>query len=70
MPVTVNGKEYKLREDFKRAQVVVYVDNQPVFSSGEYRFSAEYLKRQAGLTGDQMKEVYSDYRNDYDRRSP
>ena len=66
MTVKKDGKSYQLREDFKRAQVVVLIDGKPVYSSGEYRNAAEHLKHQHGLSDSELRTVYQDYRNNYD----
>lgn len=67
MTVKKDGKTYKLREDFQRAQVVVLVNDQAVFRSGEYRTAAEHLKHQHGLSDGELATVYRDYKNDFDR---
>jgi predicted GTPase len=59
--------DLKLRENFQRGVVVLFVDDVPVKSDREYRGIATYVQRTYRLTDDALMELYQDYREDYDR---
>jgi hypothetical protein len=59
--------DLKLRENFDRGVVVLFVDDVPVKSDSEYRGIATYVQRTYRLSDDALMELYRDYRDDYDR---
>jgi predicted GTPase len=59
--------DLKLRENFQRGVVVLFVDDVPVKSDREYRGIATYVQRTYRLTDDALMELYQDYREAYDR---
>lgn len=54
----------KFREDFVRAQVVIYSDDQVVWRHKEYRGAAIWAQRAYNLTDAQMLDIYQDYKED------
>ncbi|QDJ96272.1 hypothetical protein Xoosp13_85 [Xanthomonas phage Xoo-sp13] len=59
-------KNIKFRENWSNGKVDVYLDDRVVYSSREYKFAAEYVMRNHGVTESQMHEIYTDYKEDYD----
>jgi hypothetical protein len=64
---TPRQADLKLRENFDRGVVVLFVDDVPVKSDSEYRGIATYVQRTYRLSDDALMELYRDYRDDYDR---
>ena len=67
--IQVAGKpkqvDIKLREVW--GQVNLLIDRQAVKGFPEYRLTAEYAKRNYGLSDDQMTALYQDYKDDCDK---
>ena len=62
----VGSKDIKFRESVPVGRVNVIVNGAVVFPSSEYRISSEYAKRRYFLMDETMKDLYRDYKDDYD----
>ena len=58
----------KFRENFERGEVWVYVDDSPVFRSGEFLLAMKWAQQAYNLTEAQEQAIRVDYKNDYDNR--
>lgn len=59
-------KKIKLRESRPVGRVIVYCDNQQVYSNSEYTLAAQWAQRTYNLTDAQMFGIYDAYKADYD----
>lgn len=63
---TKKGDKIYFRENFNRGKVEVYINRAVYFAFDEYRSAVKTTQSTFQLSDEQMMEIYSDYKEDYD----
>lgn len=58
--------QIKLREDWKTQHVRVFKDDIETYHDREYTGAARWAQLRYNLSGEELMDIYADYRADYD----